>query len=197
MFETGIRKRLLERDAFHEASESKAGMPRAELRSRLPKALPSALFETLISELVRRKALEEDQDLLRRPGRGAKGGGGLSELEERLLEQFAGWKLTPDKPKTIAQTVGVSASEAKDAMEKLIAQGSLIRVASDLFVHRDALADLEQRLVAYLADQGEITPSEWKELVGASRKFTIPLAEYFDKQKITLRIGDIRKARKR
>jgi len=31
--------------------------------------------------------------------------------------------------------------------------------------------------------------------VGQSRKFTIPLAEYFDKEKVTLRIGDVRKLR--
>ena len=44
--------------------------------------------------------------------------------------------------------------------------------------------------------QGQITAQEWKELVGATRKFTIPLAEHFDAEKVTLRVGEIRKLRR-
>jgi selenocysteine-specific elongation factor len=33
--------------------------------------------------------------------------------------------------------------------------------------------------------------------VGATRKFAIPLAEYFDAEKVTLRVGDLRKLRGR
>ena len=41
----------------------------------------------------------------------------------------------------------------------------------------------------------ELTPAEWKGLTEASRKYSIPLAEYFDAEKITLRVGDVRKKR--
>ncbi|NNL42052.1 MAG: hypothetical protein HKO79_06120 [Desulfobacterales bacterium] len=48
----------------------------------------------------------------------------------------------------------------------------------------------------FLTLNGEITTPQFKDMTGASRKFVIPLIEYFDSQKITLRIGDIRKLRK-
>ena len=66
--------------------------------------------------------------------------------------------------------------------------GELGDVGDAVLVH-----DLD--LVAHLDDKGQITPAEWKGLTGASRKFSIPLAEYFDAQKVTLRVGDIRKLR--
>jgi len=40
-----------------------------------------------------------------------------------------------------------------------------------------------------------IDAQQWKELTGASRKFSIPLAEYFDAERITLRVGDLRRRR--
>ena len=73
-------------------------------------------------------------------------------------------------------------------------EGILVKV-KQLYFARPALDALQERLVALLREQGEITPPQFKELVGQSRKFTIPLAEYFDAQKVTLRIGDLRKLR--
>jgi selenocysteine-specific elongation factor len=47
-------------------------------------------------------------------------------------------------------------------------------------------------LVQYLRDHREITPIEFKDLLGISRKYAIPMLEYFDSQKITIRVGDKR-----
>ena len=54
---------------------------------------------------------------------------------------------------------------------------------------------LRGKLVAFLEQHGTIDAQEWKELTGASRKFTIPLAEYFDGEKLTLRVGEVRRLR--
>jgi selenocysteine-specific elongation factor len=81
------------------------------------------------------------------------------------------------------------------ALDRLIAAGALIKVKPDYFVDAAALADLRGRLVGHLDRHGQITPLEWKDIVGASRKYSIPLAEHFDAEKLTLRVGEIRKRR--
>jgi selenocysteine-specific elongation factor len=50
-------------------------------------------------------------------------------------------------------------------------------------------------LIAHLTAHGTIDAQQWKTLTGASRKFTIPLAEFFDGEKLTLRVGDARRLR--
>ncbi|HTN52893.1 MAG TPA: SelB C-terminal domain-containing protein, partial [Anaeromyxobacter sp.] len=55
-----------------------------------------------------------------------------------------------------------------------------------------AVAALRQRLVEFLRARREITTQEFKDLVGATRKHVIPLAEYFDREKVTLRVGEKR-----
>jgi selenocysteine-specific elongation factor len=41
----------------------------------------------------------------------------------------------------------------------------------------------------------ELTTPQFKDMTGVSRKFLIPLIEYFDAQNVTIRVGDIRKLR--
>ena len=60
-----------------------------------------------------------------------------------------------------------------------------------------ALEGLEQQLAGYFADHDDLGPPEFKELTGLSRKYIIPLLEHFDKQKLTVRVGDKRRLRKR
>jgi selenocysteine-specific elongation factor len=80
-------------------------------------------------------------------------------------------------------------------IDRLIAAKQIIRVKPDLYVHADAIAALRTKLLAFLDAHQTINAQQFKELTGASRKFSIPLAEYFDAEKVTLRIGDIRRKR--
>ncbi|HRI51668.1 MAG TPA: SelB C-terminal domain-containing protein, partial [Pseudomonadota bacterium] len=87
-----------------------------------------------------------------------------------------------------------SAADLKQATEALVRAGTLVRV-KDLLFHRQAIAELRARLIAFLKEHRELNPTQWKDLVGQSRKFTIPLAEHFDGEKLTLRVGDLRRLR--
>lgn len=182
--------------AFHEAHPEKRGISKAELISKLPKALPSRLFDELFSALLRRKAIEEEKDVLRRPGQGAASQASLSDLESELEATFSFAGNTPERPKQIAETLRADPGVVRKAIERLVTLGVLSKVATDLYVHKNALKSLSEKLLAHFETQPELTPGQWKDIVGASRKYTIPLAEYFDREKLTLRVGDVRKARK-
>ena len=181
--------------AYHEEFAERRGMPKAELISRLPNALPARMTEELLDTLLRRKALEEDQEILRRPGKGAANAEGLNELEAQLANQFLEWGNTPEKPKKVAAALGANESATQKAMQKLLTTGALVKVSTDLYLHKEAVDALRDALRGHFETAKELTPGEWKELVGASRKFTIPLAEFFDKEKLTLRVGEVRKWR--
>jgi len=56
--------------------------------------------------------------------------------------------------------------------------------------------DLRRRVLAHLSEHGSIDAQSFKELTGLTRKFAIPLLEYFDRERLTLRIGDKRVLRK-
>jgi len=58
--------------------------------------------------------------------------------------------------------------------------------------HAEVVAELRAKLLAFLDARGTIDAQQWKDLTGASRKFTIPIAEYFDAEKLTVRRENVR-----
>ena len=74
----------------------------------------------------------------------------------------------------------------------LVADRTLVRVKDSLFYHADALRVVQDQLVILLRQKKEIGPADFKDLFGVSRKFAIPLMEYFDAQRVTVRVGERR-----
>ena len=77
----------------------------------------------------------------------------------------------------------------------MLEQGTIVKVKEDLYFHGRVIDSLKNRLVSYLKANSEITTPQLKEMTGVSRKYTIPLIEYFDSTKATIRVGDIRRLR--
>jgi len=78
----------------------------------------------------------------------------------------------------------------------MVNEGIVVKVKEDLFFHSEAINTLKKKLVKFLETQTQITTPQFKEMTGVSRKYVIPLAEYFDSTNVTLRVGDVRKLRK-
>jgi selenocysteine-specific elongation factor len=90
----------------------------------------------------------------------------------------------------------LSGDSASEVLQVMVKDGLLIKVKEDLYFHSNAIEDLRKKLVAFLKDSGEIDTPQFKEMTGVSRKYAIPLIEYFDKTQITVRVGDSRVLRK-
>ncbi len=169
-------------------------LPREELRQKLPTALPARAFDAIVERLIGRGLIEQRGEHLRRATI-TRPEPASSALESELAARFAAWALEPPRPKELAAVLARPEPQVAQALAALHAASLVTKIKPDLYVASSALATLEQRLRAYLGAHREITPQAWKELTGASRKFSIPLAEYFDAQKITLRVGDLRRLR--
>jgi selenocysteine-specific elongation factor len=184
----------LEKRAADLIGADDGGLPKAELREKLTAALPPVLFEELVQTLVRRRAAVEDGVLLRRAAIDVTKVA-LSPLATTLLEHYADWGCTPKRPKEIPGNIGEPEAAVKSELATLLAKGELVKVKADLLFHKDCVNRLRRDLEAHLDEHGQITPAQWKDITGTSRKYSIPLAEYFDQERLTLRVGDIRKRR--
>ena len=75
-------------------------------------------------------------------------------------------------------------------------EGSLVKVSESLYFDAEHLSRLREQVVAFIEREGEINAPRFKELSGLTRKYSIPILEYFDRLKLTMRIGDKRVLRK-
>jgi len=105
--------------------------------------------------------------------------------------------LTPPYFTELKKSFDIETSLAKDVLMLLMDEGMIVKAKEDLYFDAQAVKDLQKRLVDFLKNHGEISTPQFKEMTGVSRKYLIPLIEYFDAQNVTIRIGDIRKLRNR
>jgi selenocysteine-specific elongation factor len=89
--------------------------------------------------------------------------------------------------------LGEEAEDVQLAIEHLSKKQQIVRVRDDLYFAAERLLELQEQVLAFFADNEEMTPQDFKAITGASRKFSIPLAEYLDQKKITVRVGEVRK----
>ncbi|HET8722927.1 MAG TPA: selenocysteine-specific translation elongation factor [Anaeromyxobacteraceae bacterium] len=178
--------------AFHAAQPLAAGMGREELRGRLPPVTDPRLFQRLVSQLAEKGLAEASGDQVRLPGHRAAAGGQGGALKERVAKALRDGGLAPPRVAELPALVDAGASDVTAVLKLLAADGSAVRVSPEIWFDAAAVADLRARLVAHLRQRKEISTQEFKDLVGATRKHVIPLAEYFDREKVTLRVGERR-----
>jgi selenocysteine-specific elongation factor len=120
----------------------------------------------------------------------------LDDTRERLLNELeaeflaAGYQ--PPRIEEVFDKLKVGKGHDRELVQVLVDQGRAVRLKDNVVFHRSNLEKAEAKLRQFLREHRDITPIEFKDLLGVSRKYAIPLLEYFDSQKITIRVGDKR-----
>lgn len=124
-----------------------------------------------------------------RPGLSDKQQAKARQIEERLtanLYQPLLWSLIS------REIFFFNQQEGEDIRQYLEAAGTIVRVDDDLYFHSEAIKSAIKLIGKYIDCHGSITSGQARDLLGSSRKFIIPLLEYFDSQGVTVRRGDER-----
>ncbi|GMV42052.1 MAG: selenocysteine-specific translation elongation factor [Myxococcales bacterium] len=183
--------------SFHDRNPARPGISREELRTRLRGGLDTRLFGHLIQSLERKGRVVSDADAVRLHSFQPKVTGQLQKVRDALLAHFEAARLEPPTPQEAGAALGFTEAIVREALDALVREGALVRVRTDLLFARPAMDALRAQLVAFLEREGEITTPQFKEMTGSSRKYTIPLGEYFDAEKVTLRVGEVRRLRRK
>lgn len=187
---TGKVKGLLE--DYHREFPLREGLPKEELRSRLFPQLSSKQFHHLLL------AMEED-GLARVSSQEVALAGftpsptpAQEEQIEALSNLYREKKFQPPAWEEACQAVGLAEPAAQEILLYMLKKGILVKISEDLYFHAACLDLARQAVVKYLQERGEITVGEARDLLQTSRKYALPLLEYFDRERITRRIGDKR-----
>jgi selenocysteine-specific elongation factor len=117
------------------------------------------------------------------------------EVTRRLEALYQQGQLTPPTLKEVEAALKLPLTKIQPLLAVLVNQGKLVKVKEDLYFHTEAIARLKARLVDFLKQNQEISIPQFKDLTQTSRKFTIPLLEYFDSNRVTVRVGEARRLR--
>jgi selenocysteine-specific elongation factor len=184
-----IHARLMDSLAgYHAARPLSPGMDVADVRSLLaanhPALADSGLAEALVGHLETAGSIAREGTAIRLPTHRASTAG--REDADRLVASIAAAGLAPPTVRELTAS-GFSPELIKAAC----AEGRLVRISPDIVITPDLLAKAEAIVRAKAGPPG-LTVSSFREALGTSRKYALPILEYFDAKGLTRRQGDVR-----
>ncbi|MFO7597558.1 MAG: selenocysteine-specific translation elongation factor [Desulfocurvibacter africanus] len=182
---------------YHRKNPLKPGLSRSELASDWGKGLPAKLFHFVVERLLKRGELIADQEVLRLPGHKVSLASDEAKMRGSILAAYEQGGITPPNLKDVLDPLGVDFKQAAPVFKLLQDQGELLKIKEDMYFSRSAMEKLKGMIVGFFEKQEEMGPPDFKDLTSLSRKYAIPVLEYLDKEKITVRVGDKRRLRKR
>jgi selenocysteine-specific elongation factor len=177
-------------ERYHGAHPLSLGAHRRELRRDRLAALSDRMFDAVVDRLAASRTVEVEGPLLRFAGYAVELDRDQQRLYGRIRATIERAALEGVKPKELHETH--PEPEAAALVHLLEKQGTVENVPGLGWVSRDALDDVEQRVRTHFSARDELTPQDFKEVTGLSRKGAIPLLEWLDRTKITRRSGDVR-----
>ena len=178
-------------EQFHRASPLRPGMSREELRGRAG-AADERVFAHLLTTLEAEAVVRADRDKVRLASHEVRLTAEQQKAADRLEQDFLSAAAAPPSPEEALARAGLSGDEEHEVFQVLLEARKLVRVKESLYFHAQALDAIQDKLVTMLRERKEIGPGDIKDLLGISRKYAIPLLEFFDSRRVTTRVGERR-----
>ncbi len=175
-----------------------SGIALETVRERIFAYIPLEIFKAIVADLETEKLIVANKDIVQLAGLTLELSNEDSELRKRLLEIYVNAGIEPPKlADALAESVKgskISGDHTRTVFQLLLNAAEIIKVTDEFYFSRAILDGLRENLANFEAgrDPRFIDVSRFKEIAGVSRKYAIPLLEYFDREKITMRVGDKR-----
>jgi len=200
------RRALLHADMVHELDERilqtlgrlqvqfplMTSHDRQKVQSQLDYVGDDALVHAEVDRLIQQKVLVGDLRRIARADFKPKLTGNLRKLKDRLVAAYQEAAFQPPEPTSFAGHAGGNAASLSDLLEVCVAEGHLVPIAGDIYLHGDTEAEMRRRVRAKLAGGTGATVAEIRDLLGTTRKYAVPFCEYLDRVGVTRREGDLR-----
>ncbi len=180
---------------YHSVNPLKEGMSKEELKSKLPVETDTKFFNLILIRLIKENKIFQDKNIVRLAKHSVSLAVDQKEVKKNILKELKESGLSPLGLAALCTKLKIENNLAKDVLMMLVEQKTIIKIKEDLWFHHEPIDILKHNLINFLENNEEISTSDFKKMTGVSRKFVIALIEYFDTQKVTIRIGDIRRLR--
>jgi selenocysteine-specific elongation factor len=182
--------------AAHRERPTEAGVEMERLRSELAADVTPRTFRACIDRLVADGRLAREDATVRLPSHRVALDAASRALGERVERLIADGRFTPPDLRQLEADVATDRRRLGELLAVLEKEGRVVRVAPDLYYAPAAVEAAKALLADHCRAHGDISAGVFRDLIGASRKFSIALLDWCDRTGVTTRIGDLRRLRR-
>ncbi len=185
-------KVMAEVGRFHKENPLKQGVPREELRARVRVGQKGdeKFFDGLVAMIT---DLTIDKDIIRLTGFSVALSNAAEGTKQKILAALDKDGFQPPLKDELARQLSIKEKELNDLLMHLTKEGLLVRINDSLYITKVSYDEMIGSLKKFYSKKSEMSIAEFRDLIGTTRKYALPFVEYLDSQKITLRVGDIRR----
>jgi selenocysteine-specific elongation factor len=178
---------------FHRQNPARLGMKRQELKSKLPPDFSPVLFERLLSELTTEELIVLEAERVRLSGHRLKLDEREQALADRILKLYDETGFNSPALKDLGSLVpGAPPKQIEKVTTALFDLARIVDVGEGIVLAQKYVQEAEAKVREFLASRGQMTASEFRQMVDTSRKYAIPLLNYLDSHGVTQRRGEVR-----
>ncbi len=182
---------------YHKKNPLKEGVSKEELKVSVGNDVAPKLFNMVLNSLNKKGVVVSDKETVRSTKHQVELAGDLDSLRREIAGIYRESGLTPPFLTDVINKFGDRKNKARSIISLMLKEGELIKINEELCFSGECLNELRNSYKAMLIKEGKATPASFKDLTGLSRKYIIPLMEYFDMDKLTVRVGDHRVLREK
>ena len=166
---------------------------RQKVQSQLDYVGDDALVHAAVDRLIKQNKLIGDLRRLARADFKPKLSANLRKIKDKVVEAYLQGRFQPPEQADFAPQAGGNAANLKDLFDVCVAEGLLVPIKADIYLHSDVEAEMRRLIANKLSGGGPgLTVAEIRDLLGTSRKYAVPFCEYLDSVGVTKRDGDLR-----
>lgn len=183
---------------FHQKEPLAKGISREALRDALPRSVSADAFNAAITNLHSSRAIVIDKDTIRLASHKTELTDEEATLSDKILASYIDARLEPQRlDDTLDDAITgtrFSRTDARKFFQLHLDAGTIVKIAEEMYFAKSEIDKLVSQLRSFAATTSDrlIDVAKFKELAGVSRKYAIPLLEYFDRERVTRRAGDKR-----
>ncbi len=111
-------------------------------------------------------------------------------IKNQIIKEYEAKKFNPPRLGELKDQI--KSKETEQVYNALIECGELIKVDQDTVFSKNAYEESISIMKGHFEENRSIQLGEFRDLLGTSRKYAMALLDYFDQQKITKRVEDMR-----
>ena len=185
-----LKERILKMiEAFHKENPLKTGIEETYIKALLGKDIDSLLIAASLNDLKKEKVINIIDNKLSLSNFRIKITTQESDITNRIEDLYLKAGFTPPPAEEVSTKFG---SNSNSYVSLLLEQKKLIKVEGDLYFHAISVDKLKEIIKIFINSHGSITVAQFRDLTKTSRKYAVPLLEYFDAIHFTKRTGDVR-----
>lgn len=156
-------------------------------------------LDILLERIQRDKNLVIEVERLRFLDREIKLTGEEQRVYDRVWKAMSEQPLTPPGVAELEKLFDFRGKEKvlKNVLHVLLQQELILALNPEVYMLKETLEDAAAVAITLFQHQGAFSVADFRDSLGTSRKFALAILEYFDRQKWTRRIGDVREWQKK